>query len=279
MEEMGTIQDDKTLTSSVLYTGWEANMIMGCLCDDGFEGYDCSKRKCPTGDDPHTTGQVDEVQTLSCTCTATCSGSFTLKFRDKVTADIPWDATPALVKMELEQLTSVAQVAVAVSASSTGAVCDADGATTAITFTHNPGNVPLLVADSALMATTGATATLTVADTTTGTKDDLECSNRGQCNVLTGSCECFAGFSASDGGGAAGTKGDCGYKSAEPSLCGGDDTSTAGTTTTVQSIYSTAYLTTPPLQVLPQQYSLSIAQLISRHLYCRSGGMLRTRHL
>lgn len=25
---------------------------MGCVCDEGYEGYDCSSRKCPWGIDP-----------------------------------------------------------------------------------------------------------------------------------------------------------------------------------------------------------------------------------
>ena len=32
---------------------WDADRIYGCICDEGFEGYDCSLRKCPLGDDPN----------------------------------------------------------------------------------------------------------------------------------------------------------------------------------------------------------------------------------
>ena len=48
------------------YSNWDADMIYGCECDEGFTGYDCSQQKCPTGDDPLTTGQVNEKQIFEC---------------------------------------------------------------------------------------------------------------------------------------------------------------------------------------------------------------------
>ena len=44
-------------------------MIMGCMCDFPWTGYDCSQRECPRGDDPLTTGQGDEVQLVECNTT------------------------------------------------------------------------------------------------------------------------------------------------------------------------------------------------------------------
>jgi len=43
---------------------WDANKVKGCVCDIRFEGYDCSLRTCPTGDDPLTTGQVSIERSL-----------------------------------------------------------------------------------------------------------------------------------------------------------------------------------------------------------------------
>lgn len=40
---------------------WDAHRIMGCLCDEGFEGYDCSQRTCPLGNDPAVHTGVPEV--------------------------------------------------------------------------------------------------------------------------------------------------------------------------------------------------------------------------
>lgn len=36
-----------------------------CHCDDGYSGYDCSERVCPTGDDPGSWGQESEVQNVT----------------------------------------------------------------------------------------------------------------------------------------------------------------------------------------------------------------------
>ena len=40
---------------------WDANRIFGCKCDEGFEGFDCSLRSCPLGDDPNTIDNILEV--------------------------------------------------------------------------------------------------------------------------------------------------------------------------------------------------------------------------
>lgn len=39
------------------YSGWEATMLSGCLCDGGYTGPDCSQSVCPHGDSPDTTNQ------------------------------------------------------------------------------------------------------------------------------------------------------------------------------------------------------------------------------
>ena len=45
-------------------------------------------RECIRGDDPLTTLQFDEVQTISCQCTAPCSGSVSLAFRGDATVPL-----------------------------------------------------------------------------------------------------------------------------------------------------------------------------------------------
>lgn len=43
-----------TTSTDVTYTLWDQEKTMGCKCDPGFEGHDCSSKICPKGDDPVT---------------------------------------------------------------------------------------------------------------------------------------------------------------------------------------------------------------------------------
>lgn len=88
---------------------WDYEMVKGCKCDDGFEGYDCSLRSCPRGDDPETYGQVNEVQLIACAATG---GTFKLGFRQEVTADIRWNATAQEVESAIEAMPTAGDVRV-----------------------------------------------------------------------------------------------------------------------------------------------------------------------
>lgn len=90
---------------SVQYEGWDADSVHGCDCDDGWEGSSCSRRKCPYGDDPVTTGQVAELQLLDCSCSggACAAGSaFRLSFRGRSSRPIPYSASASLLESILE---------------------------------------------------------------------------------------------------------------------------------------------------------------------------------
>jgi hypothetical protein len=90
---------------SEVYDGWDADAVHGCDCDEGWEGSSCSRRKCPFGDDPTTTGQVAEVQLMDCWCSgATCApGTFLrLSFRGRSSRAIPYSASASLLKAALE---------------------------------------------------------------------------------------------------------------------------------------------------------------------------------
>ena len=69
---------------------WDATRIYGCLCDPGYEGYDCSLRSCPYGDDPGTYLDHPEVMLLNCTATG---GFLTLTFRGDTTSLLAGNAT------------------------------------------------------------------------------------------------------------------------------------------------------------------------------------------
>ena len=58
----------RNLVQEVHYpsTNWDAERVHGCVCEPGWEGFDCSTRSCPLGDDPMTTGtyETQVVRTL-----------------------------------------------------------------------------------------------------------------------------------------------------------------------------------------------------------------------
>ncbi|KAA0149612.1 hypothetical protein FNF29_05824 [Cafeteria roenbergensis] len=189
-----------------LTTAWDGRAAYGCLCDDGFEGYACSKRSCPTGDDPHSPG-MHETQEL--VCTAPAAGTVALTFRGRTTAALPTTATPAELQAALEALDTVEKVAIA--CTSTTAVCSVGGNTCRVEFLLPLGDLPAM---SATATGTGVTAVVNAAGvgaSVNGTTENAECSNRGICDFATGQCQCFVQYGSSDGTNSPGTRGDCGY--------------------------------------------------------------------
>jgi len=68
-----------------LWDGTNVPKTYGCVCDARWSGPDCASRVCPVGDDPLTTGQIDEVQRVDLTSKSgwTPYGSFSLYFTDE----------------------------------------------------------------------------------------------------------------------------------------------------------------------------------------------------
>lgn len=88
----------------VYNTTWDFDKINGCQCDSGFGGPDCSLKTCPRGDDPLTTGQLNEVQLVQCQTSyaqqtlslrsdaALTTGTFRLTFGTQYTRPISFQA-------------------------------------------------------------------------------------------------------------------------------------------------------------------------------------------
>ncbi|GBG30584.1 Multiple epidermal growth factor-like domains protein 10 [Hondaea fermentalgiana] len=199
---------------------WDYDMIKGCLCDEGYEGHDCSLMSCPTGDDPETLGQDFETQVLRCQANG---GSFRLYFRQHQTELIPHNADEAALRAALSAIDSITDVEVTFSSGTSFCTDDASNVAS-IVFTQELGDVPDLTAfissfDADLahgtnpeiaIATNGAS--IDSVQSVRGTKENVVCSARGVCNHETGTCECFQGFASSNGNGSSGDRGDCGWK-------------------------------------------------------------------
>lgn len=194
---------------------WDGLKVHGCHCDEGYTGYDCSLRVCPLGDDPRTTEQLDELQVISCTDTDG-NGDISFKFREQVTVvPISASATMQQVKDALETLSSITSVAVdLVDITKDDKLCTIGGNQMVVTFLTEHGNLPRL------QIIQQNVDNIAVTEQQEGTKEVLECAGRGVCDASTGTCECFIGYSSSNGMGGPGTTGDCGY--IEPIIAGGN---------------------------------------------------------
>jgi len=104
MQQAAETVDGQALRRATTYAIWDAEKIVGCACDAGWTGYDCSLRTCPLGDDPLETasGTADEIQVLDCLCGSGCAGSVQLSFRGQATTPIAFGADAATIKAALE---------------------------------------------------------------------------------------------------------------------------------------------------------------------------------
>lgn len=208
--------DYRNFMTNINYDAWDANMIQGCACDEGWEGSACELKSCPKGDDPETSG-VDEIQILDCTCT-TCSGGMYLTFRGEQTRVIPYDASNILIRERLLELTTLEDVSVRIAYGTE--MCSSGGSATKIIFNIPQGDVPTLEVETygALAGTiamrSGESWSLVDPqhESQDGTREYAECSNRGNCDYVRGECECLPGFTSSDGAGSSGSRNDCGYR-------------------------------------------------------------------
>jgi len=266
-------QDEFGISSPVAYGdadealsqsgSWDRDMVQGCHCDSrndfqpydgpvglisgiqlnnprvgGWAGYDCSRRWCPTGDDPMTEGGEYEVQTIGCNNLTDHNQNFTLTFRQQTTEPINPQSTAHELELILEGLTTIGDVEVVIpgggvnstvcmpgfglqesSVNASGQDRFLPGGFTGVqvTFLTELGDLPMLIAraqhpkerrDQEVVWTK-----IGVNETVKGTKENVECSNRGLCDYSTGECECMPGFSGSAGNQSTGLRRDCGRRS------------------------------------------------------------------
>ena len=135
---------DKDSNSYTYTTVWDAEKVRGCKCDTNYHGYDCSLSTCPTGDDPLTVGQVNEIQLLKCTSNA---GGFHLYYDGKPSTLIPWTANADDFKSALEAIQTLKQIKVTFSQGPTASVCQTTNPNiVSIEFEQDFGNISPLVA-------------------------------------------------------------------------------------------------------------------------------------
>eukprot|EP00597_Dinobryon_sp_UTEXLB2267_P003572 CAMPEP_0170078820 /NCGR_PEP_ID=MMETSP0019_2-20121128/15355_1 /TAXON_ID=98059 /ORGANISM="Dinobryon sp., Strain UTEXLB2267" /LENGTH=596 /DNA_ID=CAMNT_0010291967 /DNA_START=226 /DNA_END=2016 /DNA_ORIENTATION=- len=215
---------------------WDAHKIYGCNCDSQYHGTDCSLRYCPKGDDPLTGTteisatnplQFNEIQVVTCRADG---GTFTLTFRGKTTERIPFNAKTSELQSYIEALPTLGPGTTKIITSGGQACVDnKDGTTWTVEFLQDFGSLPLLVPDmrNLLYANALAGKLLTVAKQVDGTKENLDCSNRGICDTSNGVCSCSADFDTSNGYNAEGTRGDCGFATQSIQYCPGEITCSA----------------------------------------------------
>lgn len=220
-----TERDYNACMVTYTYETWEADNWYGCICDDGYSGYDCSRRTCVTGDDPLTTSQNNEVQLLECHADF---GTFTLSFGRETTAPISVDSSVSQVMSAINALPSLEgqQPKVAVSwTSGVDRACISSGNSIQVTFLQNFGDLPLLIPDGKHLGQTSGSEIplITSQEVVAGDKESDVCSMHGTCDEKEGVCNCFEEWITSNGYGDAGKRGDCGYRqSGTTSSCPGE---------------------------------------------------------
>jgi len=207
------ISDDQQVSGAgTRGNAWERSKFQQCICDRGYEGFDCSLRRCPHGDDPETSCDDElgaDIQSFTCTQTAPGVAFFALSFEDQMggkyhTRPIKYDNTwtddqnAASVQNALEALPNFAIPSVEVDFDGTDfEVTFVDASTTGqqhlLEFYNSndcdSGQQPKLGSNNDFSCTV-ARNVLTVEDY----REQAECSNRGSCDRDSGVCTCFSGY-------------------------------------------------------------------------------------
>jgi len=207
---------------------WPWLKYQQCHCDAGYEGDDCSLRRCPKGDDPETECQTDrgkDYQKLECEFeqASVKKGFFQLRFCDqfggeydtrpiKIDADSLTEAQNAnSIQDALEALPNFAIPEVEIDVDLTNKAKP----TIKVFFTdgHNTGKQQMLQFMPKAACESGSQPLFRVKNTVAGKgdikctvkrekpvpagssyKESATCANRGICDQSTGRCNCFDGY-------------------------------------------------------------------------------------
>jgi len=191
-------------------SNWDATKVQGCKCDGGWEGFDCSLRMCPRGDDPltsHTdTGDVHVVATSANNFAndgnwLNGQGVFIVKdLYNTYETSRPFEVANAT---QAEAALLDLDIIVSLGATTTVAGNANGGYDYTIQLSDPPHVTSITVESKGCWAAgcypkrDGGDATPgSVTDTVTASTSFQEaavCSNRGLCDSATGICKCFEG--------------------------------------------------------------------------------------
>lgn len=170
--------------------------------------------------------RMQTVYTVTCPVCVSCSGSIHFTYGDSITASIDVTSSSGFANamtyiLALSDLSgrSWPNLDAVVTGTSTAFCSSSSISTTTITLYSDYGNIHDLGIKYSVLAST-TVLSLTYVSVTAGVGAVYECSNQGVCNRDSGKCACFEKyydstldyrFLSSDGYGASGSRGDCGY--------------------------------------------------------------------
>lgn len=230
---------------------WDSSSTQGCLCDDGYHGYDCSFRDCPSGDDPRTMGQHNERQIVHCRLPVQLSlessviqqanspKSINFQYR-RHAIDVPVGSSidefqelfnaAGLLKVKISYFNLTRLELCSEEEIDSFLLANGHNADTAVPiclpqaipyadiglsvdFISDSGDVPAIRASYDSVVLGGIDIyTDGLFGSLKGTTENEPCSGRGICSAVNGRCDCFQGFRSSDGIGGPGPLMDCGYQ-------------------------------------------------------------------
>lgn len=160
-----TIEQLSYLDYNNVYDLWDKDMTMGCKCDPGYTGADCSRKLCAVGVDPlytdDTTAQVTHTTVrFEASDADALSGKYAIKFwdilgEDYITGSIPISGTGEIDGKEhcdsvKEALTSLPNQVVPTIECNQEVIDTNKGVEYVLTFTGNPGNLRQIELDQYL---------------------------------------------------------------------------------------------------------------------------------